>query len=196
MEKHRSKQFSQRKKAKGPKALAVCLGLLAACLAGLYFGAKAVFPLQYETEIRAWSADYEVDPYLVMGIIRAESSFRTDAVSSAEAMGLMQITETTGKQVASWLELEDFRAEQLFDGACNIRLGTRYVQWLAEQFDGDVKNVLAAYNAGIGTVKGWLADSRYSSDGIHLETIPFRETADFVTRVMTYQSIYRILYRT
>ena len=172
-------------------AVLLCLCIV---VCGLYFGSKAIFPLRYEEAIKTCSTAYEVDPYLVMGIIRAESSFQADAVSSANAMGLMQLTEETAAQVAGWLDIADFEKEQLFDADCNIRFGTRYVQWLLEQFDGDLKNTLAAYNAGIGTVKNWLADADCSSDGITLHTIPYQETADFVTRVTTYQQIYQLLY--
>lgn len=172
-------------------AVLLCLCIV---VCGLYFGSKAIFPLQYEEEIRNWSTAYEVDPYLVMGIIRAESSFQADAVSSANAMGLMQLTGETAAQIADWLEITDFKQEQLFDANCNIRFGTRYVQWLLEQFDGDLKNTLAAYNAGIGTVKNWLANEDFSTDGTTLHTIPYKETADFVTRVTTYQQIYQLLY--
>ena len=58
----------------------------------------------------------------------------------------------------------------------------------------DNKNTLAAYNAGIGTVKNWLANEDFSTDGKTLHTIPYKETADFVTRVTTYQQIYQLLY--
>lgn len=176
------------------KILALVVALMVAIAGVLYFGAREIFPLQYRETIETWAGEYGVDPYLIMGIIRAESSFRADAVSHADAMGLMQITEETGKQIAQWLEIEDFQTEQLFDSACNIRFGTYYVSWLMEQFGGNLKNVLAAYNAGIGTVQDWLADSRYSADGETLQTIPFQETSDFVTRVTTYQTVYRILY--
>lgn len=170
----------------------LCVTLLLVGL--LYVCSKAVFPLAYEAEIKTWSQEYEVDPYLIMGIIRAESSFQPDAVSSANAMGLMQLTEETATQIAEWLDIPDFEKEQLFDANCNIRFGTRYVQWLLEQFDGDLKNTLAAYNAGIGTVKNWLANKDFSTDGTTLHAIPYKETADFVTRVTTYQKIYQMLY--
>lgn len=179
---------------KGLQILSVVLCLVLLLGGGLYLGAKEIFPLRYETEISTWSETYAIDPYLIMGIIRAESSFQADAVSAADAMGLMQLTEETATQVAQWLEVDGFQSEQLFDPDCNIRFGTRYVQWLMEQFDGDLKNTLAAYNAGIGTVKKWLTDSRYSHDGVTLHTIPYRETANFVNRVTTYQELYRILY--
>lgn len=181
-------------KQKSLKVLALALALIVAIAGALYFGGKMIFPLEYRETIENCAEEYGVDPYLIMGIIRAESSFQADAVSHADAMGLMQITEETGKQIAQWLEIEAFQTEQLFDADCNIRFGTYYVSWLMEQFDGNQKNVLAAYNAGIGTVQGWLADGQYSSDGETLQTIPFRETADFVTRVTTYQGVYRVLY--
>lgn len=186
--------ISKNGKQKGLKILAIVLALIIAIAGVLYFGGKAVFPLQYREAIDKWATAYGVDPYLIMGIIRAESSFQPDAVSSADAMGLMQITEETGAQIAQWLEVEDFQTAQLFEADCNIRFGTYYVSWLMEQFDGNLKNALAAYNAGIGTVQGWLADSRYSTDGVALQNIPFQETADFVKRVTTYEAVYRALY--
>lgn len=185
---------NKKQKAKKFKVLSVVLCFALLLCGSVYFGGKAMFPLLYEEEITTWSGEYDIDPYLIMGIIRAESSYETDAVSSANAMGLMQLTEETAVQIAQWLEVEAFQKEDLFDANCNIRFGTRYVQWLLEQFDGDLKNTLAAYNAGIGTVKQWLADSRYSQDGVTLHTIPYEETDDFVKRVTLYRRAYGILY--
>lgn len=161
----------------------------------LFFSARMVFPLKYEVDILEQSQLYDTDPFLIMGIIRAESGFREKALSHADAIGLMQITEETGSHIANQLEIQNFSKEQLYDPQTNIQFGIWYIQSLLERFYGELDLALAAYNAGPGTVHKWLEDQTVSPDGRHFAQIPYPETRHFISRVKLYRDIYKILYR-
>lgn len=148
-------------------------------------------PLRYEEYIYHYSAKHDLDPYLVMAVIRAESSFASQAVSPVGARGLMQLMPNTESWLAERLGLEQTDA---FNPAHNIRLGTYYLSMLLDMF-GTLDTALAAYNAGMGNVGRWLEDPRYSDDGFNLHTIPFEETRNYVARVNRFWEIYRELYR-
>jgi len=150
------------------------------------------FPLLYEDLIFYYSAAQNLDPFWVMGLIRAESSFRSHVTSPAGASGLMQIMPATAEWLAERMGIP-FDEAFLFEPAYNIRMGTYYLRHLFNIFDAP-NTVLAAYNAGTGNVQTWLGDSRYSADGLTLHTIPFAETREYVERVNRYAEIYRELY--
>jgi len=150
------------------------------------------FPLLYEELIFHYSELRDLDPFLVMGLIRAESSFRSQVTSPVGASGLMQIMPSTGEWLAERKGIS-FTEGDLFNPAYNIRLGTYYLRLLINMF-GYIDTALAAYNAGMGNVTNWLGDDRYSADGYTLHTIPFPETREYVERVNRYTEIYRELY--
>ena len=150
------------------------------------------FPLEYEELILHYSAERDLDPFLVMGLIRAESSFRSQVVSPVGARGLMQIMPATGEWLAEQMGYS-FEEEDLFNPAYNVRMGTYYLNHLIGLFE-DVDTALAAYNAGTGNVQNWLADERFSDDGRTLHTIPFPETREYVERVNRYMETYKELY--
>jgi len=154
-----------------------------------------LFPLEYEELIYRYSELYDLDPYLVMGLIRAESSFISDAVSPVGARGLMQIMPNTAEWLAEDRMGINFHVDDLFNPAYNIRMGTYYLRLLLNMFE-EQDTALAAYNAGMGNVGNWLQDERYSADGRTLHTIPFSETRYYVPRVNRYMEIYRELYGT
>ena len=154
---------------------------------------KAVYPLKYESQILTHSAQYDLDPYLIMGIISAESQFEADAVSHKDAMGLMQVKEETAKWCIDHFEL-DADVEDIYKPDTNILIGCAYIDYLIDMFEGNTDVAVAAYNAGQGNVKKWLADSRYSDDGKTLKNIPFDETEKYVKKVRNREKIYRDLY--
>jgi len=149
-------------------------------------------PLLYEELIFHYSAERDLDPFFVMGVIRAESTFRSHAISPVGASGLMQIMPTTGEWLAERMGIS-FELDDLFNPAYNIRMGTYYLRHLIGIF-GYADTALAAYNAGTGNVTNWLNDERYSADGATLHTIPFPETREYVERVNEFMEIYRELY--
>lgn len=151
---------------------------------------KTVYPLKYEDSIRESSAKYNLDPFFVMGVISAESRFSENAVSNKDAKGLMQLKDDTAKWCAKKYGIEG----SLYETYVNIEIGCAYLRYLLDLFDGNTENALAAYNAGQGNVKKWLADTRYSSDGKKLDTIPYTETREYVLRVLQRENIYRKIY--
>ena len=113
--------------------------------------------------IHAKAEKYEVDPVLVAAIVEVESAFEIDARSPRGAVGLMQLRPATGR----WMG-----ARNLFDPGQNIDAGTRYLKYLEERFDGDLRTQLAAYNAGEGTVR------RYGG------VPPYPETRSYIRKVL------------
>jgi len=153
---------------------------------------EQIYPLQYEELIVRYSEEHGLDPFLVKGLIQAESSFRSQVVSPVGASGLMQIMPSTGEWLAERMGIS-FEEGDLFNPAYNVRMGTYYLRLLLNMFEHQ-DTALAAYNAGMGNVRSWLEQERYSYDGETLHTIPFAETREYVQRVNHYMEIYRELY--
>ncbi len=130
---------------------------------------------------------------LVCSVVKAESDFRADAVSRAGAVGLMQLRPSTAEFICG-LEGVPFEPTRLMEREYNLRVGCLYLRYLLGRFP-DLRTALAAYNAGEGTVRAWLSDERYSSDGRTLDEIPFPETGSYVKKVEKFRKIYEILYR-
>ena len=137
-----------------------------------------------------------VEPELALAIMRQESAFDTQAVSGAGARGLMQLIGPTAQAVAKALKLPFERDRLLHDPDYNIRLGTRYLADLVDQFGGSYVLAVAAYNAGPSRVRAWSrngGDPRKGSLDVidWIEMIPISETRDYVQRVVENLEIYR-----
>ena len=153
------------------------------------------YPVAYTEWIEQYASEYSLDPYLVQSIMRCESSNDPAAVSDAGAIGLMQIMPETATWIAHKLDLDDtYTVDQLYDPETSIRFGCWYLNFLQGRFDGDVMEMVAAYNAGHGSVEDWLADPRFSADGETLLSIPFEQTARYYEKVMTAYEKYTTLY--
>ncbi len=155
---------------------------------------KVFYPTLYKEQIFSNAKEYDLDPYLVMSVIKTESHFEKDAVSHKNASGLMQITKPTALWLSSLMKIPDFQYESLTEPDANISMGCFYLDYLLDFYNGNMKNALAAYNAGTGTVNKWLSDPDYSKDGKTLSFIPYPETRHYVTRVINAQKVYRRLY--
>lgn len=154
----------------------------------------AVYPIQYKTEVLTASNEFGIKPSLIYAIIHTESSFDPQATSPANAKGLMQLTDDTfGWALKRAGDTNKYTADDLYTPSVNIHYGVYVLTLLGEQFEHTV-TVLAAYNAGQGRVSDWLNDTRYSSDGVRLHTIPFEETNNYVKRVLQAQKRYQQLY--
>lgn len=155
---------------------------------------RSSFELEHYDTVMQAAEDFGVSPSLIYGVIRTESGFDERAHSRADAMGLMQVTETT----LEWLhlrsdEFDSVTVDQLYDPVINIRCGVYTLHLLMERYEAR-DTVIAAYNAGLGNVDSWLLDPAYSSDGRTLHTIPYPETRDYVGRVNTARLIYENYY--
>lgn len=158
----------------------------------LYY--KSAYPMHYTEEVTRYSAEFEVAPELVFAVIRTESSFRPESVSSVGARGLMQLTEETFEWVKGKLEPNsDTVYDDMFDPEINIKYGTFLLSMLSAEF-GSVENALCAYHAGWGNVKSWLENPEYSADG-EVHTIPFKDTDYYVDKVTKTADVYSRLYK-
>ena len=151
------------------------------------------YPVEYEDLIREYAQANGLEPAYVAAVILAESSYRPDVVSSADARGLMQIVPSTGEWIAGRLG-ETFSEENLFDPATNIRYGCWYLGFLMQRYDGDMRCASAAYHQGQGTVDAWLQNPELSSDGRTLDRFDSSVTENYVNRILKYYEEYAKIY--
>ena len=149
--------------------------------------------MKYSEEIRQVSQQCGVDSALLASVANVESGFRSDAVSSKGAVGIMQIMPSTAKWVAQKYK-KDFSEEKLKDEEFNIMLGGYYLSYLIDYF-GDTKLGICAYNAGQGNVAKWLNDKDYSLDRKKLDKIPFEETRNYLNKVNKNYYYYKNRYK-
>lgn len=154
-----------------------------------------LFPINYRYYIEKYSAQYNVDPVLIVSIINVESGFDSEAISNKGAIGLMQIMPNTGKWAVENLNYENFDTNMLKVPEINIQIGSWYLNQLNNEFNGDMDLSLAAYNAGSGNVTKWLENKEYSLDGKQIDNIPFKETDEYLDKVKFNYRIYNILYK-
>lgn len=175
-------------------SVALMLLALAVFLAVILSGEmdKLTYKLANVAAISRYSAEYDVDPYLVAAIIHVESGNRETVVSPKGALGLMQIMPATAEWIAEKLG-EPYNLDSVTEPFTNIRYGCWYLNFLFERFV-PVGTVLAAYNAGHNAVRGWLSDSAYSDDGVTLKNIPYPETEHYVEKVDRAYEKYKKLY--
>lgn len=155
------------------------------------------YPLKYEDEVAEASAEYNIPKELIYGVIKTESNFNPDAVSAADARGLMQLTQPTFEWLHTYYSDDDYdssNADLLFDPKINIKYGTLCLSVLLERYNNDLDTAICAYNAGLGNVDEWLTMSQYSADGKTLDSTPFGETNEYLKRVKNNRDKYAELY--
>jgi soluble lytic murein transglycosylase len=148
------------------------------------------FPLARREQIERDAQAAGIDPSWAYAIIRAESAWTTDAKSGADAWGLMQLLPGTARQLAKVEKVAFPGASALFDPDLNIRLGTRYLGNMADRYDGSPWLASAAYNAGQDPVARWVAARDTLEPDFFIETIPYKETREYVARVLAFSVIY------
>ena len=157
---------------------------------------KMIYPKTYSEIISTYAEEYDVEENLIYAVIKAESNFDNSAVSNKSAIGLMQIGEETEIDVATRNNIEidsENIEEELLDIDNNIHIGTRYLSMLLAQY-GNVEVALAAYNAGIGTVDNWIEKQIIQADGTDIENIPYKETNNYVRKILRDYDVYNYLY--
>jgi soluble lytic murein transglycosylase len=154
---------------------------------------EALFPKPYWTDLKKFSSQNALDPYLVASLIRQESEFNPAAVSRANAVGLMQLLPKVGSAVAREEKLKHFSSSQLFTPEVNLQLGTRYFREMVDKF-GAFEYALAAYNAGSNRVDDWQGQGKYRDPQEFVESIPFTETREYVQAILRNANVYRQLY--
>ena len=145
------------------------------------------FPKAFDEQINRHANNEKIAPAWAFAIARRESSFMTDAHSPAGAKGLMQLMPNTAKS----LRKGKINRNYLLNAGNNIQLGTRYLKKLLDKNSGNQVLATASYNAGPHRVKSWLKNLKAIPADIWIETIPFKETRNYVKSVLAYQEIYQ-----
>lgn len=170
----------------------VSVGCLVALvlLFGVPVARRLAYPVRYVETVTLLSERYSLDPLLVYAVIKTESDFDERAQSVAGAKGLMQITDSTAAYIAERRKVDRY---DLFLPEDNLEFGCWYLRYLFDRFS-DERTALAAYNAGEGTVRQWLKNSAISADGSRLDSVPYRETAEYLGKIMRNYEKYRKYY--
>lgn len=157
---------------------------------------RAVYkkPDKYREFITSYSVEYGVPENLIYAVIKVESGFDSSAVSNEGAVGLMQMVPDTFLWLTNDRLKDKYDKRMLYDPDTNIKYGVYYLSMLYMKY-GLWDTALAAYNAGPGTVDGWLSDSAYNSNGDSaLDEIPYKETKNYIKKVNRARSMYDKLY--
>lgn len=156
---------------------------------------KKIYPTKYSEYVYKYAKEYNVDPILVFAIIKAESNFNPKVVSSSNAIGLMQVMDSTGEEIARKLEINFEKKSSLYNPELNIQIGTKYFSNLMKEYNNNYLLALTAYNAGIGNVKRWIEQGVIKEDGSDIENIPYKETNNYVRKIIRDYKIYKELYK-
>ncbi len=149
------------------------------------------FPVVFEDLVKTHTTENELDPSLVLGLMRRESGFMADAKSPVGASGLMQLMPATAADVARRMGEKNWRGD-LNDPETNIEMGTFYFRYVLDQFDDREILAAAGYNAGPHRVRSWLPDAAMPGD-VWVDAIPFSETRRYVRALLAYAAIYDVL---
>ncbi|MGH8103619.1 MAG: transglycosylase SLT domain-containing protein, partial [bacterium] len=158
---------------------------------------RIAFPLGYYDLVEREAKANDLDPLLVLSVIRQESSFEPMSTSYAKARGLMQIIESTGRSLMKSLHLPYRSPDILYDSEVNIKAGTHYLRKLVNAFDGNLVLALAAYNWGPGSVRNWYVDlptSAKSNEVMLIDMIPNSQPRIYVKKVLFNYWIYSALW--
>lgn len=153
---------------------------------------KLSYPIKYEQEINKYAAQYKINPYLFLSLVREESHFDSQAKSSVGALGLAQIMPDT----ANFIEKTPISKEALLNKQTNIQIGTRYFSYLVDYFNGDEYLAILAYNAGPGNINKWLNDEfiKSSEIDVFVENIPYIETKNYIKKILSSYWAYLNVY--
>ncbi|WP_298773458.1 transglycosylase SLT domain-containing protein [uncultured Shewanella sp.] len=150
------------------------------------------FPYAAASHFEKASSQQQIDIDELRAIARRESAFNPYATSHAGAKGYMQLMPNTAKSTAK-KENVNYRSTYLYDEAMNIQLGSAYYAQLKNDFDQNRILAVASYNAGPNRVKKWLDRSQGQLDAISfIETIPYKETREYVQALLSYRVIYQL----
>jgi len=154
---------------------------------------RIAYPIVHDDALVEESRRNELDPALVAGLIRQESSWNPRAVSPATARGLMQLMPSVGASIAASRKYPLWNSALLFDPDVSLELGTTHLASSLKR-NTPPERALAAYNAGGSRVTRWLARPGTDDAELFTEWIPFTETRDYVRVVLRNAAVYRALY--
>lgn len=148
-----------------------------------------LYPRPYDHEVAAGARLTGLPPELIYGVIRQESLYRNDSVSTANARGLMQLQIDTARRTARAFQQPRPTEIMLSDPTVNVMLGAAHVKELLDRFDGQLPLALAAYNAGPNAAQRWLPSAPMDPD-IWIENIPYNETRAYVQRILWHRIVF------
>jgi len=149
------------------------------------------FPLAYQDTVGAYAKNYQIPKGLIYAIIRQESGFRDDVVSSAGAQGLMQLMPATAKSISKHEKIAYIDKKQLFLSKKNIEIGVAYLKELTKRFKNHPILIAAAYNAGPKQVNYWLKNHPPEEIDIWVETLPWQETRNYLKNIIAFYAVYQ-----
>jgi len=158
-----------------------------------FYTVKRIYPLKYSEYIGKYSSEFELSSTLVSSLINIESSFNKMAESNAGAKGLMQLRDSTAKEIANKLNIDNYTESEIFNEEINIRFGCFYLRYLLDYYKNNLDLALCAYNAGMGTVNSWIKNAENFEKGI-LKKIPYKETENYLIKIKNGKKIYEYLY--
>ncbi len=152
-----------------------------------------IFPRLFESEIRKRATSNALDPWVVSSVIRQESAFDPRARSPVDALGLMQLLPATAQKEAKLIGKKSFTTEDLYRPEVAIELGAHHLSRLIKAFDKSFVCAFGAYNAGVPPIKVWLSNHT-GQPMTFVERIPYKETRDYVKKLIRNYVMYRRLY--
>lgn len=167
------------------------LAIVASIRAEAWDALELRFPKPYKQTFSQMARERAVNMSLLYAISRQESALYPLAESPVGARGLMQLMPATAKETAGKLGVPYRSEQQLFDPALNVRLGSAYLKRLLDVYDGNRILATAAYNAGPGRVKRWRDQSSDKPMDVWVESIPYKETRNYVQNVLSFDLIYQ-----
>jgi soluble lytic murein transglycosylase len=150
---------------------------------------ELLYPQPYDREVKSAATLTQLPEELIYGVLRQESLYRPDAISSAGARGLLQLLPETARRTAQQWKRTKPTPDQLLDPAVNVPLGAAQLRMLMDQFGGQTVVALAGYNAGPSAARRWLPNESIDSD-IWIENIPYNETRAYVQRILWHSVVF------
>ena len=178
------------------KLILLLLSIIVICVVVLWIYRNLFFPRKYKDIVDQACSMYNIDPNLIYAIIKQESGFNKDAVSKSGAKGLMQIMDATAKDMAIDIDSINNDNYDIYDPYTNILIGTKYISYLINHFDGNYYLAITAYNAGMGKIEEWLDKpyNEYIEYSEIYQIIEYNETRNYITNVISYYDFYTKLY--
>ena len=155
---------------------------------------ELLFPKPYQESLVKYGTEKQVDPRLVLSIMRQESRFQANVKSVAAARGLMQFISTTSNKMADEMEIENFKQDDLYNPPSAVRFGTHYMANIFKDFPNQPPAVAASYNAGEDRMARWLKRSKTEDPDRYVSEVIFTQTKDYVYKVMANYRVYQMLY--
>ncbi|WP_219838129.1 lytic transglycosylase domain-containing protein [Paenibacillus sp. R14(2021)] len=189
------KKSKKKRRARKRVFLILILAFLVLLFVRSEWMSRWLYPLQFSEDIAISAENYQLDAHLVAAIIRVETNFKPGAVSKKGAVGVMQLMPDTANWIIQKGGFTNITTEAISQRPdVSIEIGSWYLKALNDQFGGNMYKVIAAYNAGPGTVKRWLSDGTWDGKPDTVDQVPYGETRHYIQRVIYYYNKYKALY--